>query len=192
MECVTDAELMAATCGGDDEAFAAIVDRYKDGLVRYVTHLTRDHARAEEVAQETFVKLYVKAARYRDAETLKPLLYKIATNHVRSEATRSKRWSRLLQWFGGGEEGRQESPQVVLLRDEATRHVESAVASLPVVFRSAVVLRDIEGWSYDDIARMLGCNSGTVKSRIARGREILKRELSGYWNGEKSERQRVG
>src|SRR4026209_692671 len=92
----TDDALMQRVRGGDDDAFAEIVDRYKDSLVNYLTHLVRSRDRAEEIAQDAFVRLYKNAAKYKERERLGPYLYRIATNLVVCEARREKRWSLLL------------------------------------------------------------------------------------------------
>src|SRR5258708_519527 len=86
-----DAELMQRVCAGEEDAFAVIVDRYKDQLVNYLTHLVRTRERAEDVAQEAFVRLYRFADRYRDHERLAPYLFRIATNHVITEMRRGER-----------------------------------------------------------------------------------------------------
>src|SRR5258708_38821296 len=95
----TDSELMQRVCAGDEDAFAAIVDRYKNSLVNYLTHLLRSRERAEDVAQEAFVRLYRNAERYRDHEKIAPCLYRIATNHTITEMRRGKRWRLLLPRF---------------------------------------------------------------------------------------------
>src|SRR5688500_2110402 len=92
----SDDVLMQRAALGDDDAFAAIVDRYKDSLVNYLTHLVRSRERAQEVAQDAFVRLYRNAASYQQQERLGPYLFRIATNVVVTEARREKRWSLLL------------------------------------------------------------------------------------------------
>lgn len=191
MRWLTDAELMIRVRAGDDEAFAAIVDRYKDSLVRYLTRLTGSYDRAEEVAQEAFVRLYLNASKYREEGKLAPYLYRVATNYVRSELARVKRWTGVRHFFSP-ETIAQSTPQHEALMSEASTKVASALESLPVAYRAAVILREIEGWSYDEIAAALDCNSGTVKSRISRGRELLKRMLAPYWIGDRSERRTFG
>ena len=190
MEAATDAELMSKACNGDDDAFRAIVDRHKDGLVRYLTHLTRDFERAEELAQETFVKLYLTLPKYREEGKLAPFLFRIATNRFRAELAKAKRWQLLYELFGKTKQ-MSRSPQEEVLSAEATERVAAAIDALPVHFKAAVILRDVEGWSYDEIAEALGCNSGTVKSRIARGRDQLKETLRPYWIGDRSEQRRT-
>jgi len=178
-----EGELLARAVDGDHAAFATLVDRHKDSLVNYLTHLCRDYSRAEEIAQESFVKLFRSGRRYSDRQLIAPLLFRIATNAFRSEERRSHRWSRLLTLVSRTET-RPESPQKVLLEEEIRRKVTDSLARLPVPYRAALVLREIEGWSHQQIAEALGCRIGTVKSRIARGRDLLREMLAPYWTGE--------
>ena len=87
----TDDALMERVRGGDEEAFGVIVDRYKDSLINYLTHLVRSRERAEEIAQDAFVRLYRSARQYKEQERLGPYLFRIATNLVVTEARRQKR-----------------------------------------------------------------------------------------------------
>jgi RNA polymerase sigma-70 factor (ECF subfamily) len=82
------------------------------------------------------------------------------------------------------------SPHGLLFEREVRDQVARALETLPVAYRAAVVLRDIEGWAYQEIASSLGCTEGTVKSRIARGRDELRRKLTRYWNGAPSSEPR--
>jgi RNA polymerase sigma-70 factor (ECF subfamily) len=183
----SDAELMSATRSGSREAFARLVDRHKDGLVNYLTRLTGCRARAEDVAQESFLRLFERAADYEERGKLGAFLFRIATNLVRSEERRSRRW-RLLEPLLGGHAGNGHHPgwtpaaEPVLAR-EVRERVAAAVTGLPLRFRVPLVLYEVEGWSYADIARQVGCREGTVKSRIHRGRERLRARLAPYWNG---------
>ncbi|MDX1582445.1 MAG: sigma-70 family RNA polymerase sigma factor [Thermoanaerobaculia bacterium] len=176
-----DAELMLATSRGDARAFALLVDRHKNGLVNYLTHLTSDRDRAEELAQEAFVRLYEKADRYDERGKLTSYLYSIATNLVRSEQRRKARWFRLVPRLSVHLSREDPGPQRGLLSDEATREVRRALEQLPIHFRAPVILREIEGWSYQDIAAALQCNVGTIKSRINRARRRLRDLLEDYW-----------
>ena len=173
---------MARTRDGDHEAFALLVDRYKDSLVNYLCHLVRDRGHAEELAQEAFVKLYEHAGQYREEGRLAPYLFKIATNLFRSELRRKQRWGVLVHMFAS-EESHRETPQKDLLEQEIVDRVSRELARLPLLYRSAVILRDIEGLSYEEIAAALETNIGTIKSRIGRGREQLRAALTPYWNG---------
>lgn len=186
----SDSELMQRVCGGDDDAFAAIVNRYKNPLVNYLTHLVRSRERAEDVAQEAFVKLYRNVGRYRDHEKIAPYLFRIATNHTISEMRREKRWRLLLPRLEAGTTKLAPQPDAGLLTDEVQRQVSAALERLPLKFRAPLALYEIEEWSYEDIARALDCRIGTIKSRIARARELMRRQLAGWWIGGQDHEQR--
>jgi RNA polymerase sigma-70 factor (ECF subfamily) len=188
----TDDQLMQRVREGDDDAFALIVDRYKDSLINYLTHLVRSRERAEEVAQDAFVRLYRNAARYKEQEKLGPYLFRIATNLVMTEMRRQKRWSLLLPRLHAST--RQTAPPAdsSLLTDEIQRQVAAALERLPIKYRAPLVLFEIEEWSYEEIGSTLKLPSGTVKSRISRARELMRRHLAPWWIGENShERNRT-
>ncbi len=105
---------------------------------------------------------------------------------ARSEERKRRRREFLLQKFSSNGNGRREhvpSPQTELLSNELGTRVGEAIEGLPLRYRSPLLLREIEGWSYRDIAAALKCREGTVKSRVHRGREQLRRVLAPYWNG---------
>ena len=179
----TDAALMAEVRSGDHDAFGILVERYKDGLVNYLTHLRGDRDRAEEVAQEAFLRLYQNAHRYDEREKLAPYLYRIATNLVRTEFRRLRRWRLLLPWIEQDGNRPAEAPGRRLMEEEIRTQVRGALEALPLTYRAPLVLREIEGWSYQEIAKALGCREGTIKSRISRGRDHLRDLLAPYWNG---------
>lgn len=182
MEQPTDSELMSRVRQGDEDAFETLVDRYKNGLVNYLSHLRGDRDRAEELAQESFLRLYLNADKYDDRETLSPYLYRIGTNLVRSEFRRLRRWRALLPWIQHDQPA-PEAPSRRLMEQEICGQVRDALESLPLPYRAPLLLREIEGWTYHEIAEALGCREGTIKSRIARGREHLRTLLAPYWNG---------
>jgi len=183
MQDVTDGELMTRVREGDQGAFATIVDRYRNSLVNYLTRLDGSRDRAEDWAQEAFVRLYQHADRYRHEGKLAPYLFRIATNLVRSEQRRARRWQILRFRISTNGHNPEPAAPHELLQSEIESIVTKAVDSLPVKLRAPIVLREMEGWSYLEIANALGCEEGTVKSRIFRGREQLKRKLAPYWNG---------
>jgi RNA polymerase sigma-70 factor (ECF subfamily) len=182
----TDAELMAQVRQSDTEAFGALVDRHKDALVNYLTRLTGNRDRGEEVAQEAFLRLYQNAPRYREDGRFLPFLYRIATNFVRSEERRVRRWNVISGTFLGPSMTRAHQAPVAearLLRAEEREVLQAALAELPLRLRAPLVLAAVEDWAYQDIARLLGCREGTVKSRIHRGRERLRARLQPYRSG---------
>jgi RNA polymerase sigma-70 factor (ECF subfamily) len=175
-----DGELMARMACGDRDAFAELVDRHQRALVAYLGRLCGRDGRAEELAQEAFLRLYQAAARYRDEGRLLPYLFRIAVNLVRSEARRRARWRLLAPLYAQAAAGPGALPGDDLLRGELQRRVRHAVRELPLRFREPLLLFEVEEWSYADIGRALGCREGTVKSRIHRGRERLRRALAAY------------
>ncbi len=182
----TDAQLMARVRSGDEDAFEALVDRHKDPLVAYLTRLTGSLDRAEDLAQEAFLRLYRSAARYREQGYLAAFLYRIATNLVRSEARRDRRWRGLAgELVGSAMEVREEveagGPRRLLARELRGRLAE-AVTALPLALRVPLVLYEIEDWPQSSIARVLGCRVGTVKSRLHRARARLRRDLAPWWD----------
>lgn len=201
-----DAALMARVREGDRDAFAELIDRHKDPLVGYLARLTGSPDRAQDVAQEAFLRLYRAAGSYRERGQLTAFLYRIATNLVRSEARRERRWRRLAPQLGvsgrlgqlgrlgpfgpGGRAGGGAPTHGVeaadgprrLLRRELQRRLADALAALPLELRAPLVLYEIEEWSQRDIARALGCREGTVKSRLFRARHRLREELADCWD----------
>ena len=183
MEGATDAELMARVRSGDRDAFAGLVDRHKHMLVNYLTRLTGYRDRGEEYAQEAFLRLYQSASRYREQGQLLPYLYRIATNLARSDERKKRRWQILSSVFSSNGHHGESNPQSQLLAAEAKEQVHMALSNLPAHFRAPLILREIEEWSYQDIAKAVGCREGTVKSRINRGRSQLRELLEPYMNG---------
>ena len=180
---MTDDALMQRVREGDDDALGEIVDRYKNPLVNYLTHLVRSRDRAEEIAQDAFVRLYRNAASYREQDRLAPYLFRIATNLAVSEVRRAKRWSLLMPRLHASTSTSTPSPDANLITDEIQKQVNAALERLPLKFRAPLVLFEIEEWSYEAIAAALDIRIGTVKSRISRARDLLRRHLAPWWKG---------
>ncbi len=183
---INDLELLTRSRARDEHAFAQLVDQHKDQMVNYLARLTGCRDRAEDIAQETFVRFYKQIHKYREEGTLTAYLFRIATNLVRSEERRKRRWQMLEPILAYGDRSNgtaPATPQADALASEEHRQVTRALAALDVLYRAPLVLREIEGLSYREIATTLGCTEGTVKSRLHRGRQLLKEELTPYWNG---------
>jgi len=178
----SDADLIARVRSGQTSAFAEIVNRYKDGLVGYLIRLLGNRERAEDLAQEAFLRLYERSSSYEERGQLKAYLFRIATNQLRSEERRTLRWNRIT-YLLRGTNGGPPNQERTLLQDELRHELLTAIAALPLRFRTALVLREIEGWSYRSISETLNCSEGTVKSRIHRARDLLRRRLAPYWQG---------
>lgn len=177
----SDGELMAAVAAGDRDAFGRLVERHKDRLIGYLARLTGSRDRAEDLAQESFLRLFRQAGSYREQGQLAALLFRIATNLLRSEERRSQRWHLLKTLFGGHlTPSPAASGESRLLLAEEQQHLVAALSRLPIDWRSALLLAEIEGWPLADIARALGCREGTVKSRLFRARARLRAELAPY------------
>ena len=174
-ERLTDGQLMERVQSGDRWAFAQIVERHKDAMVNYLTRLSGSRARGEEMAQECFVRLYLTRERYREEGKLGALLYRIGTNLAFSDARRRRRRQVLSLGLVEGQEP--STPESELLSREAHAQLLQAIRQVKLRFRVPLVLYAIEGLSYGEVARVLGCAENTVKSRISRGRRQLREHL---------------
>ena len=126
----SDAELMVAVRAGDRDAFARLVDRHKDAVVNYLTRLAGSRDRAEDLGQETFLRLFRSAAGYVEQGYLRAYLFRIATNLVRSQERRERRQRLLLPLLGGEPDRSEASAHAGLLRQEMQRELKAAVAGL--------------------------------------------------------------
>ncbi|HWP44548.1 MAG TPA: sigma-70 family RNA polymerase sigma factor [Blastocatellia bacterium] len=190
IEAANDHELLAAIRDGDEAAFQEIVRRYRNPITNFVFRMIDDYERSVELAQETFIRVYTSASRYQANYSFSTYIYRIATNLAISELRRRKR-RKLVSLFSpfendNGEPVEIDPPDLNPLQDEAMidderrKAVARAITSLPEKYRAAIVLRDVEGLSYDRIAEVLKLSEGTVKSRINRARNLLKEKLSAY------------
>ena len=174
---------------GDPNAFDTLVTRYAGDIYALLFRLTKDADEAGDLTQETFLSALKSIKKFRGEADLKTWLFRIAVNESRNRFRWWKRRRRektisLDAPVGEGETllgdtfaGNFASPEESFLRSEREKVLSRALGELPSVFREAVILCDIEGLSYEEIAVALETNIGTVKSRIARGREELRRKL---------------
>jgi RNA polymerase sigma-70 factor (ECF subfamily) len=171
-----------------DLSFEEIFQRYSSMVFGLIFHILGDREEALDVSQEVFLTIYRKIHSFRGESSLKTWIYCIAANRA---ANRSRWWSRLRRrgtvsledhlskgperdYFDNLKSGTQ-SPEEALLKQEERAEIDHMLQQLPLQQRIAVVMRDIEGLSYEEIAESMNVSLGTVKSRIARGREMLKR-----------------
>lgn len=188
---VSDHVLLEETLAGDEDAFAELVSRYRNQITSYIYRMTNDYDGAVDLAQETFVRVYRAAGRYQTTHAFSTYIYRIATNLAISELRKRKR-RRLVSLTGlligaEGEEARDfDAPDEKPLQDtnlvdtERRRVVQRAISTLPEKYRAPLVLRDVEGKSYDEIAQILSTSEGTVKSRINRARNFLREKMRSY------------
>lgn len=185
LEATDDGSLFARARDGDAAAMTRLIDRYKDALVNYLTRLSGCRDRAEDVAQDTFVRLLERSAGYVEHGKLRPYLYRIATNLVRTGQRREQRWRLLHPRLVASNRSGSEPRQLARLEHrELSRILATNLQRVPLRYRVPLLLRDVEDWSYAEIADLLECKQGTVKSRIHRGREALRHLVAPYWNGE--------
>lgn len=190
---LSDHQLIEATKKGDETAFEEIVSRYRNPLTNFLYRMLNDYEEAVDLAQETFVRVYFAIERYHTDYAFSTYIYRIASNLAISELRRRKR--RKLMSLAGffnyeGDEvdfhppDKKPLPDADLLEDEEKNVIAKAIATLPDKYRAPIILRDIEGKSYDEIAEILQLGLGTTKSRISRARGLLKEKLKKYFDFE--------
>jgi len=167
-----DLDLVARARTGDLDAFGDLVARHQGGLVRYLTHMVSNVSDAEDVAQDTLLRAHRALKDFRGQSSFKTWLYQIATNAARTHL--DKRRTRREDQPDELERLEVASGEQVERRIVAHDQLRRALAELPEEWREAVLLRDIEGLEYREIALALDIPIGTVESRIFRGRQRLK------------------
>src|SRR5262245_11744112 len=184
-----DERLAKALREGSEEAYELLVARFQQPVHNLVFRLMADPADAYDVVQEVFLKIFRNIGTFRSQSSLKTWIYRIAVNEVHNYRRwffRHRRQEVVLEdeseggkSFGDTVPDRGRSPFDYALDGEKRVMIEDALARINPMFRAAVVLRDVEDLSYEEIADILDVSLGTVKSRITRGREAMRRQLEG-------------
>ena len=184
-----DTKLIEGLRANREEAYEALIAEYQQPVYSLVCRLLNDSADAGDVVQEVFLKVFRKIGAFRRESSLKTWIYRIAVNEAYNYQRWFSRHRRQEVGLEGDEDGglsynqtlpdSGQSPFDCVSENERHALVEAALARLSPSFRSVVVLRDIEELSYEEIAEVLQVALGTVKSRILRGREALRKELAG-------------
>ena len=176
---------------GDAEAFDVLVTRHSTDVYALLFRLTENSEEAADLTQETFLSALKAIKKFRGDADLKTWLFRIAVNESRNRFRWWKRRNRqntvsIDERVGEAEKplsetfsSRAPNPEEQTLRLEREKTLKRALLALPDIFREAIILCDIEGLSYEEIAQTLEINIGTVKSRIARGRDELRKKLEG-------------
>jgi len=183
-----DQRLISSLQAGDESAYEQLIERFQSPVYNLAYRLLNDQADASDVAQEVFLKIFRNVGSFRGDSSLRTWVYRIAVN----ESHNRRRW---LFRHHRGETGiddvfddsdsrerplmdSRETPFDFAVNREAQVLLEEALAAINPIFRTAVVLREVEDMSYEEIAEILEVSIGTVKSRIVRGREALRRNLA--------------
>ena len=183
----SDEELLQRFVDGDERAFEDLVVRYEARARNLAFGFVRDTGLAEDIAQDAFMRAYRGAARFRGGGTVKSWLYRIVANRARDELRKIKR-RRESSWEDADPTGSVASESGSAERRarsrELGRHLAQALASIRDDYRTPLMLREVEGLSYDEIAAVLEWPVGTVKTRIHRGRHELRTCLTALREGE--------
>jgi RNA polymerase sigma factor RpoE len=181
----TDQQLVERVQAGDRSAFNLLVLKYQHRVLKLVGRFVSDAAEAEDVTQEAFLKAYRALASFRGDSAFYTWLYRIAINTAKNALVSSRR--RPVDFDLDLQDPEQydrhaklkdaDTPEGVLLTDEIREVVEKALEQLPEDLRTAIVLRELEGLSYEEIAEAMDCPVGTVRSRIFRAREAIDKKL---------------
>ena len=181
-----DRQLVTRAQRGDKRAFELLVEKYQRKLARLLSRFIRDPAEVEDVTQEAFIKAYRALPAFRGDSAFYTWLYRIGINTAknylmamgRRAPTSTEVEADQAEGFDEGEQLRDiNTPESVLLSKEIAETVNSTIEKLPEELRTAIQLREIEGMSYEDIARVMDCPIGTVRSRIFRAREAIAQQL---------------
>ena len=192
-----DRQLVERAQRGDKRAFELLVEKYQRKLARLLSRLIRDPGEVEDVTQEAFIKAYRALPSFRGDSAFYTWLYRIgintAKNYLVAMGRRAPTSTDVEAEEAEGQEGGEllrdiNTPDSLLLTKEIGDTVNAAIESLPEELRSAIQLRELEGMSYEEIAKLMDCPIGTVRSRIFRAREAIAERLKPLLDGAKDKR----
>jgi len=183
----TDKQLVERVQLGDKRAFDLLVLKYQHRIIKLVTRYVRDPSDSMDVAQDAFLKAYRALPNFRGDSAFYTWLYRIAINTAKNYLTAQSRRPQEAELGNNTEDGEQfdfestlrdyETPESLLLTDEIQQTIANTIDELPDDLRMAINLREIEGLSYEEIAEVMACPIGTVRSRIFRAREAIDNRL---------------
>ena len=187
----TDQQLVQRAQRGDLRAFDLLVLKYQGRIGALVSRYITDPSEVEDVTQEAFIKAYQAIDKFRGDSAFYTWLYRIAANAAKNHLVSRRRRPGADATIEDAELGQQAelladvgTPEAVAMGEELAAVVEEALAALPEELRAALTLREFEGLSYDDIAAVLDCPVGTVRSRIFRAREAIDERVKQQMSGE--------
>ncbi|MEM7763264.1 MAG: RNA polymerase sigma factor RpoE [Pseudomonadota bacterium] len=186
----SDAQLVKRVQQGDKRAFDLLVVKYQHKIVNLVSRYVRDTDEALDVAQEAFIKAYRALPRFRGDSAFYTWLYRISVNTAKNYLVAAKR--RPMDYDLDLQDPEQydmharlkteDTPEAVVLKDEMQQQINRSIAALPEDLRTAIILREIDGMSYEEIAQTMECPVGTVRSRIFRAREAIGKGIDALGN----------
>lgn len=194
-DALSDEVLMKHVQEGDSAAFQVLVTRYKGRIVGYLNRTVRNTELAEDIAQEAFLRVYTKAHTFRTSASFSAWFYRIATNLAINELRRKKRVRFVSmekpivsdsgdQFSREFEDEGEIGPAENLEQRELQAEVARAVSELPMKYRVAFVLREVQGFSYQKISEVVGAPMGTIKSRVNRARLQFRDSMAPYVESE--------
>ncbi|AZQ09555.1 MULTISPECIES: RNA polymerase sigma factor RpoE [Shewanella] len=181
----SDQELVELVQRGDKNAFNLLVLRYQSRVINLISRYVRNQADVADVAQEAFIKAYRALANFRGESAFYTWLYRIAVNTAKNYLVSQGRRAPAndvdaeeAEYYDGSDALKEfASPERLMLSDEIKRVVFETLEELPEELKMAISLRELDGMSYEDIANVMECPVGTVRSRIFRAREVIDRKL---------------
>ncbi len=188
-----DLALVKRVQHGDKTAFDLLVRKYQHRIAAVVSRFVHDHGECQDVVQDSFIRAYRALANFRGDSQFYTWLYRIAVNTAKNHLVASKRRPPgsdidaidAEHYLGNARLHDSDTPEHQLLRQEIEQAVTATVAELPEELRQAITLREVEGLSYEEIAQLMGCPIGTVRSRIFRAREAIDARLRPLLGGER-------
>lgn len=180
----TDEELIAQFQAGNEDAYLEIVERFKNRLFAFICRFVGDEDLAEDLVQDTLIKVYTHRHAYREIARFSTWIYTIAGNLARTELRKRKRRATFsMSALGLGEReyelpSEDFTPSKTLEGKQTEKHIRIALAKLPLHFRTVIILRDVQELSYEEISKIMKIPLGTVKSRVNRARLRLQEMLS--------------
>ncbi len=188
-----DLDLVKRVQAGDNSAFDLLVRKYQHRIGALVYRFVPDHAESQDVTQEAFIRAYRAIGNFRADSQFYTWLYRIAVNTAKNHLVAAKRRPPTADiaaedaehHAGAGRLHDHDTPEHQLLRQEIEQTVSATVAGLPEDLRQAITLREVDGRSYEEIAQMMQCPIGTVRSRIFRAREAIDRQLRPLMDNER-------
>ncbi|WP_092401996.1 MULTISPECIES: RNA polymerase sigma factor RpoE [Candidatus Ichthyocystis] len=194
----SDKNLVLRVQNGDDGAFESLVAKYQSRIIRLLNRLIRDQQEIEDIAQEVFIKAYKAIGNFRGDSAFYTWIYRIAINTGKNHLETLGKRNLIIsdnKYLNDDEKTNHEeriisldTPELELMSKQIAAIINKVTQSLPEELREALILREVEGLSYDDIAEVMKCPVGTVRSRIFRARESISTKLKPFLEAPKGKR----